>query len=220
VVPVPIPDPGFELVQSSTLAIDELCPLGVGTLAESPHDRSQGVVGSLQVQRTGDGRIGTALFAETKGVLVAAPSARAARVFAIALGVAVLVPRTGIAASRQDAPCSGENRRDHRDWRNRSFGQCRTAGPNHWPLTLLHELKGIARERPSGCWNRVDSNPSYRITDVSATTRRERKGRCIPREALVSNRRSTDVRPCKLVTHVTSAAAPDLVRSGGGISGG
>jgi hypothetical protein len=107
VVPVPIPDPGLELVQTSALATDQLGPLGVGTLTESPHDRSQGVVGSLQIQRTGDGRIGTALLTETKCVLVAARSARAPRVFAIPLtGIAVLVPRTGVAASRQDAPSS------------------------------------------------------------------------------------------------------------------
>jgi hypothetical protein len=110
VIPVPVSDPGLERVQASAFAPDQFRPLGVGTLTESPHDRGQGVVGSLQVQGTGDGGIGTALFTETKCVLVAAPSARAPRIFAIALGVAVLIPRTGLAASRQDAPTSPENR--------------------------------------------------------------------------------------------------------------
>ena len=106
---VPIADAGLERVQASLLANDQLCPLGIGTLTEGPHDRRQGVVGSLQVQRPGHGRVGPALVTETKGVLVAAPSARAPCIFAIALGIALLVPRTGLSTSRQDAPSSSES---------------------------------------------------------------------------------------------------------------
>jgi hypothetical protein len=110
VVLVPIADAGLERVQTSVLANDQLGPLVVGSLTERPQDRRQCVVGSFQVQGPGHGRVGPAFFTETKCVLVAAPSARAPRVFAIALGIAVLVPRTGLSASRQDAPSSPESR--------------------------------------------------------------------------------------------------------------
>jgi hypothetical protein len=58
---------------------------------QGPKECGQGIVGPLQVQRTGDRGIRATLLTESQGILIATPTSRAARLLAITVAVAVVV---------------------------------------------------------------------------------------------------------------------------------
>ncbi len=58
---------------------------------QGPEERGQGIVGALEVQRAGDGRVRAAFFTKSKRIFVAASTARATGILAIAIAVSVVV---------------------------------------------------------------------------------------------------------------------------------
>jgi hypothetical protein len=58
---------------------------------QGPQECRQGIIGTLQVQRTGDRSIRATLLTESQRILIATPAARAARLLPITIALTVVV---------------------------------------------------------------------------------------------------------------------------------